>query len=250
MIRAYNYSALSTAYRCQMLYKHLYIDKLTPEGPKSGDMAFGSAIHLAIETMLKQGGDWELDFKLFWEAEKLKDNTYTRNDWKALEEQGIKLLSRFERLHLKKFKPFMIEQTLTGTIRDIQLYGTPDFVGEYEGVRSVVDFKTAGYRYPKERLFTSEQMLLYTHLVNQSLKEDYVKQLVYIVFIKGNEPSIQTLVRTVDKEDLKQALSNIDMQACQLRELETTQLYTKNYNGCANGGKCQFFSKCFPHIKE
>lgn len=242
-MKAFNYSALSTAYKCQMQFKHLYIDKLKQETPDSADMKFGSAIHLALETMLKGEEGWELDFTYFWDSEKNRNNTYTRYNWAELQDQGLLLLNRFKKLHLKKFKPVAIEQKMTGKLKEVELFGTPDFVGDFEGVPSIVDFKTAAYRYPKEKLNTTEQMFLYTELVRQNISFK-AKQVVYIVFIKGREPGIQTIQRDISDCDLKYALDNIYLQTQQLQGIIKQENYTKNYNGCF----CPFPSKCFPHL--
>lgn len=226
-----------------MLYKYLYIDKLAREEKESGDLKFGTAIHLGLEVILSKQGNGLDDFNLFWDLEKNKDNQYSRNDWAALKEQGEKLLTRFERLHAKKFKPVAQEQLLKGQFGSIKLFGTPDFIGEYEGVPSVIDFKTAGYRYEEQKLVLSEQLYLYAFLAKQVLGYD-VKQLVYKVFIKGNEPSIQTLKVDLDPLVMIKILDNIHLQALELDQKEKHNTFTKNPVNCS-GGKCAFPERCY-----
>jgi len=202
-MNSYSYSQLQAAYRCNRYFKLLYVDKLKPTiTSKSADLVFGSAVHFSLENYLKDGDDPVESFKAYWTPE-TPNLEYGRHNQACLESNAEALLPRFVRLHAKKFTVHQTEERLFGTLREgskVRLEGTPDLLGDYEGIPSVVDFKTAGYRYPKEKIFLNEQMFLYAHLARQ---QGYpVKQLVHIVFIKGNTPSIQTLTLEIEETHL------------------------------------------------
>lgn len=242
---SFSYSALASAQRCETLYRFQFIDKVPQPTPPSGDMAFGTAVHLGLEGILTQG-DGVADFNLFWDIEKSKPNKYGRFTWGDLKDQGEKLLARFERLHAKKFKEFQMEQRLYGQLPSGHLIeGTPDFVGTYNDIPCLIDFKTSGSRYNKDRLKTSQQLYLYAHLARTVLKYP-VQQLLYYVFVKGNEPSIQTIQAPLDESLMKFHLDNSSLQIEALLKIAQNKNYTKNPANCLMGElKCSYFDTCY-----
>lgn len=250
---SYSYSQLQAAYRCQTYYKLLYVDKLIPTVPKNADLMFGSAVHFALEQYLTSSADIKEAFHIYWdrECEKL---SYGRFKQGELETQADILLTRFVNLHAKKIKVKQLEQRLYGTLHGdsnslIKVEGTPDLIGEYSGKLSIIDFKTAGYRYPNEKIFLNEQMYLYSHLARQN-KFD-IEQIVYIIFIKGSVPSIQTLVRPLDIVELDKVLVNIKAQCLQLDNLHKTNQWSYNSNSCKMGARqCDFFEQCWKGYKN
>lgn len=245
-MHSYSYSEISTAYKCNQLFKYLYLDKLKPNTPDSGDMKFGTALHMGLNVMLSGEGDGVEYFTLYWDAQKTLENAYTRFKWSELREQGIVFLERFKRLHMKHFKPFFMEKREYGNIGDIRVEGTPDFVGTYKDVMSLVDFKTSATRYNPEKADISEQMHLYAYLVEQNNPDIKIEQLVYVVFIKGTTPSIQVVVSPINRDRMKVILENIRLQGEELNARIEKDKWTKNFNGCGyQGGYCQFPERCY-----
>lgn len=240
----FSYSQLSTAYRCNQLFKHLYVDRLKPKGNDSGDMKFGTAIHLAVNTAIAKDGNATEHFDMFWDLQK-EGNDFGRFNWEQLREMGHVFISRFERLHVKKFVPFQMEERLHGRIGDSEISGTPDFIGEYNGVPSIVDFKTAGSRYNPEKATIAEQLYLYAYLARETL--GYVaKQVVFIVFIKGPSPSIQSITADITTSKLDMVVENVHLQMQELEAKIESGRFTKNLNGCGmGGGRCQFPKECY-----
>lgn len=241
---SYSYSALSAAYRCNRYYKYLYVDKLVQPGLPSADMAFGSAVHFAMEELF-EGKDPLQAFHVYWDQGKTKLK-YGRFQADRLEVIAEILLPRFQKLHAKKFVPYQSEIRLYGELNGIKLEGTPDMLGLYEGVESVIDFKTAAYRYPPEKVVLNEQMILYAYLA-QTVAHYPVKQVVYKVFTKERDPTIQTLVQELTPELLANTLANITVQCKNLDHLRETNQWSQNRNSCLMGEvRCAFFDTCWP----
>ncbi len=239
--RSYNFSGIKTALRCHRLYKYLYIDKLTPEKGPTGDLLFGSAMHAAMEAAFT-GDDALSAFNTYWEYVGTKTPDFGRLGYEALQDVGQTLVPRFVNDHVPKFTPKSVETRLYGVLSDVKVEGTPDFVGLYDGVPSIVDFKTSGQPYDKGKIRVDEQMYLYAHLARTELKYD-VQQLVYKVFIKSTK-RIQTLVHPLDEAEYQDILASI-LEHC--RDLEKRQSWPANRGGClAYGGRCEFFNKCYP----
>jgi hypothetical protein len=243
---SFNFSAVTTHRKCAKLFQYVYVDKLKQETPMSGDMQFGQAIHLGIETYLE--GDNGIDaFNTFWDIEKNKGNAYGRFDWAALKDQGNRLLDLFNRRHKGRFEVFQMEQRLYGEYGDIKLEGTPDVVGKFDGVESIIDFKTSGYRYHKDKIRVAEQLYLYAYLAQTKLNYP-VKQLVYLPLIKGMTPSIQTAqIVKFNQDDCEMVLDDLRFECKELLAKQANKVFTRNRGSCIVGDNvCPFFNKCFP----
>src|SRR5690606_27931423 len=149
------------------------------------------------------GEDGEETFSLYWNSYQDADLRYTRFKFDDLNDIGLKLIARFARLHAKHFTPFKMEERLFGKIGEFDIEGTPDFLGDFKGVPSIVDFKTSSKKYHKSRIISDEQMMLYAALSNQCLQ--YLpKQRIYYVFVKDTTPSIQTLVEDISLDQIQE----------------------------------------------
>ena len=238
---SYSYSMLSTALRCNRLYQYLYIDKLKPDEPESLSLHFGTAIHAGINSLL-EGGDGAA-YRAYWASVADKSFAIARHSYDDLGQMGDVFIDRFTRLHLKHLKAHSTETRLYHeTDPTLKLEGTPDFVGDYKGKLSVLDFKTSATRYPDDKVTASDQLMLYAFLAQQSLNIK-IEQLGYMVFIKTKEPSIQVQIIDLDQEELAHRIQNILLQCRQLSEQD--QPMVQNHNACFDyGHKCAFFDRC------
>ena len=248
---SYSYSQLQAAYKCNRYYKLLYIDKLDPGGQESADLVFGSSFHHALEEYLLHGNDPIEAFHIYWDTEKDKVN-YGRYNKLHLEEVAAILLDRFVRLHAKKITVTSMEQRLYGTYgvgtNTVKLEGTPDVVGLYKDIPSIIDFKTAAYRYDKDLITVNPQMYLYAHLAQQNGFK--VEQVVYQVFIKSKEPSIQVLTAPIKYDEMNKMLDNVMIQCKELDKKKESGEWSYNPASCIQGQrKCEFFDHCWGNKK-
>lgn len=242
----YRYSAIDTAQTCLQKWKYLYIDKLPSE--ESIDMHFGTALHGGLQASL-EGDDGELTFEVLMQSALGQEMRQGRRDHAELMELGKVFISRFNRLHKKKFQPKYLEQSLSGKIGPYEFEGTADFIGDFDGVPSILDFKTSNYPYPKEKIQLNEQMPLYSELAKQCLGYE-AKQLVYYVFCKA-DARIQVISTDTNKNFIDKRLENVVRW---VNMLEPYSLNTvgpgveapKNMRSCIMGKdyKCGFYDKC------
>lgn len=240
------YSAISAYYKCPRLYQLDYIEKLPKVGPESSALHFGSAVHLAIEDVL-QGGPGVLTFQMLWESRRNQDMVYYgRESWESLMADGERLLSLFKRNHAKHIKAAYVEEQISGVYDKVKLMGTVDCAGEYKGVKSVIDFKTSGTRYPAEKLVVSEQLYVYNHLLSSERQYDAVQH-VYIVLRKtgrDGEAGIQVITKPVSPAELTATLNNVRDVALEIAARKT---FTMNRGHCiiANKYKCERYETCY-----
>lgn len=245
---SFSYSQLSTALSCQQLYTYLYIDKLKVEEKESLALHFGTALHSALNALL-EGSDGNAAFTAYWDSVANMDFESGRHNHANLSDMGHIFIDRFQKLHLKNYKLLHGETRLFGSSpTGIQLEGTPDAIAEYKGKLSLIDFKTSSSRYQDGRVEASDQLRLYAYLAQQHYGIK-IEQLVYVVFIKQKEPSIQVLVQDLNQDELIIRIFNIEVQCSQLQAALKMQV-AKNHNACFNyGRRCQYFNLCHPENK-
>jgi hypothetical protein len=239
-MNSWSYSHYSLALQCLRKFKYVVIDKLEPEGLESSDLGFGTALHAGLNDILT-GKDGEVTFGIMWDA---MDGTlqYGRYKHPELKELGLNFLSKFRRLHAKKYKIEQAEKRLFADYRGVKLEGTPDFIGYFEGRPSLRDFKTSGTNYAKEKAPSSVQLHLYAYLTQR--ETGFVPAtLGYDVFNKGLG-SIQILTWEYSEKLMYTHLDNM-IDYLEMMDKQTT--YPKNMNNCMGYNKvCEYFSLCFP----
>lgn len=243
-MNSFSYSQLSAALSCQQLYKYLYVDKLVVPEKESFALHFGSALHAGLNALM-EGTDGNATFNAYWDSVVDLDFESGRHDHANLRAMGDIFLDRFSKLHLKYYKFIKGEERLYATLPSgIKVEGTMDCLAEYKGKLSLIDFKTSSTRYPKEKVAASDQLRLYAYLAQKNLNVR-IEQLVYVVFVKTKEPSIQVLAEDLNQEELTARIANIDGQCWQTQLSLDSGLVTRNHNNCFSyGRKCKYFELC------
>jgi hypothetical protein len=235
---SWSYSAYSTAVSCLRKFKLIFIDKLVPDSPESGDMAFGSALHSAINACLT-GHDGADTFDIYWNSYRGKELEYGRYKWPELKELGQEFIRKFSKHHAPKYNLKFAEQRLYGDYKGVRLEGTLDYFGDYCEKQSLRDFKTSGRNYDSHKQDCALQLYLYSYLYLQNNPTARIDTLGYTVFNKGTG-SIQDLTWEFREEDMYKALDEL-VEYCKLDKGS----YPKNYNACLDyNRKCQFFDIC------
>lgn len=253
----HRYSHLMDYLKCPRFYELKNLLGETGPGPESSALYFGSALHLGIEAYFK-GIDGRQIFQAMWECEKDKDLLYYgMHNWNVLMQCGLIYMERFKKYHLKKFKPFLLEKRQEVNYNGHILGGTPDFLGDFQGVPSVVDWKTSSHEYPKEKLLASPQMFGYNYMarVNENYKP---KQHVYVVFIKPDHKKfrqqgmdalsslirIQIITQPVTEIQVAKRMEEVGKL---MAEVEQAKEFRKNYNSCLwnNKNPCEMWSHCY-----
>lgn len=231
----FRYSSITTAHKCLKRYDLEYNKGIRAEG-RNENLEFGTAMHLALSTYMENRDTNEAKdaFEMYWKT--TSDLTFTRFTHEQLSDKFQTMFEKWVRLHSKKYEPKYVEKHLEFSVTGYKFQGTPDFVGEYEGVPSIVDFKTSASVYDKRKIIVNEQMPLYAHAVKQVLDYD-VKQLVYVVFVKYDD-RIQVVKKDITQKEID---SVVDNMAAMCRDLSSRIEYPKNPDSCLF---CPHFSRC------
>jgi hypothetical protein len=235
----FRYSAIDTAHRCLRRYQLQYVDKVQVDGAEGADLVFGTALHTALQATL-EGDNGLLTFQRYWKSVEKQEMIHSRLNWDGLSQSGEVLLAKFERLHAKHFTDMHIEKTLRGNVGGYEFEGTPDIIGLYKGVHSVVDFKTSNRPYGKEKILLNEQMYIYAELARQTYGK-LPEQLVYYVFNKPDQ-KIQVITTPLTEALLKPRLANVEMMC---KDLIGRKAFPMNPNSCVMGTfKCPYYDRC------
>lgn len=222
------YSMIDAFLQCPMKFYKSYILKEREE-TKSSALEYGSALHLALKTHF-EGGDPYSIFNMYWDSMKEANLEYQRLSWEDLKNAtNNTFLPNFLRLHSKKFKNVKFEEELTMPIMDNHiLQGTFDLCGEYEGILTMVDWKTSSREYNFSRIQKNPQLYIYSALYQYKYGV-LPKQIMYKVAIKP-ELRWQTLKISLDEKKLELHMSNLyRIIKHMLLMIESNEFYS-NYN--------------------
>lgn len=245
---SYWHSKISSYQDCPRKFKYQYQDFIPEPGAKSADLLFGSAMHQALEAMVKGEKNFVEIFQLYWEIVQTEDVKYNRYDWNYLNETGPILLKKFHKAHLKHLEPIQIEQRIYGRMGDTPYEGTFDVYGTYKGVPSIIDFKTAGYPYDKDKALTAEQLEGYANLGLQQDPPLKAEQVVYFVLVKSTRSVQKPLIKSLTKQDLN---ANVKNTEAWIKKIKADKVYPMNKNACIKGTiRCPYIDVCYGRRKS
>lgn len=240
-MKNFRYSTLGDYNKCPKYYELKHLVGMDDGGDKSGDMFFGSALHLAIQDLF-EGGDGQTVFDVWWETASKKELEYSRYKHDELAEFGKEFIELFKP-KMALFKPAHLERKMQMPLTpEYGFSGTVDFLGEFKGVPSVVDWKTSAMPYTGYKIRCNEQMYGYASLAAHEMGYQ-AQQAVYVVFIKDHKnPRIQVKIVPLTQEKVTKKLDNIKA-IC--HDIHNRTTYHKNSSQCVIGSRvCRFFNTC------
>jgi hypothetical protein len=232
----YRYSAINCAYFCEKKYELQYVLGLG-EPANSLDMAFGTAVHAAINAYF-EGGDAVACFTMAWGMINPGGYSKSRFDYAQLKDIGEIMLTKWVRSHAKKYVPQYIEQKVSFNINGHPFIGTPDFIGTLDGQVVLADWQTSGYRYDKRAPIIQEQLWVYAEACKQNYGF-YPEALVYAVFVKDGASIQNPIVFPFDLKKHKKMLDNVTLV---VSSLESRKEFVMNKSNCM---RCSFVGHCY-----
>ena len=248
-MKPFSYGQLMDWHKCQKYFYFKRVMGLSDGVELSGDVAFGSCLHLGIQDLF-EGGDGVDMFTSYWGFQEEKNLEYSRYKHTDLLPLGQQLVEIFRDEHQKKFTPAscpktgepLIERRLEGRIGSHPFCGVVDLVGGFAGLLSAVDWKTAAYPYDAYKIVCNEQLYGYVELAKQDLGLA-IEQVVYGVAVKDpKNPRWQFRKSAVTPEKLTIMLGNLE-KACDA--ISSTTHFIRNPGQCVVGKRiCPFFQRC------
>jgi len=198
----YSYSQLSQYLRCPRSYRYRYLDGWREKETRAA-MVFGRCFENALGALFRKEDPGAALFAE-WGAYRETSLQYKKGEtWDRLVHQGIHLLERFaqdDRIRIQepaKNLQLRILQQLPG---GSDFLGYVDAIGELDGTRCIIDWKTTSARYtesPAGLLTLDPQLTCYSWLTG-------ISEVAFVVFVRKHQPEIQYLRATISEEQRKE----------------------------------------------
>ena len=206
----WSHSRVNKYLQCPEQYRLYYVENIRPRIP-SANLVFGQVIHRALAVLFQANADPVQFFRESWENLKHMEMTYGyRESWEKLFTIGQRLLEEFHQHELGRFgKVTAVERAFTLTITNLGLpfVGIIDLVGEVNGKKTILDFKTAASAYADHEVMLNDQLTAY------ELAEPEAEQAALCVFVKTKEPRIDWHFSSRGAEHLTEYLAKVETVA-------------------------------------
>src|SRR5258708_11544599 len=194
----YSYTHISQYLRCPRSYRYRYLDGWREKETRAA-MAFSRCSENALGAYFREEDCSAALFKE-WEAYRDAPFEFKKGEtWDRLVHQGVHLLQRFAQddrvriLNPRKDLQIKFLRTLAGGSEFVAYL---DAMGEIDGVRCLIDWKTTTSRYPdgpEGLLSLDPQLICYSWISG-------IPEVALVVFVRKHAPEIQYLRATISEE--------------------------------------------------
>jgi hypothetical protein len=237
----YSYTQLSQYLACPLRYRYRYLDGWQEKETRAS-MLFGRAFEKALAAFFRHEDCTQVLFE-DWVAHRASPLEYSKGDsWDHMLEQGVKLLERFVQddrvriLRPRRNLQIKFTRPISGANEFVAYI---DAIGQLDGVRSVIDWKTSGARYPEQPeglLALDPQLAAYSWVTGEP-------DVAFVVFVRKRLPEIQYLRATISEDQRTQFGQLLEST---IRRIESAQFPARSgirfpQNGCLS---CSHLGLC------
>ena len=182
----YSFTQISQYLRCPRSYRYRYLDGWREKETRAA-MAFGRSFENALGAFFR-GEDPGAALFTEWGAHRDAGFEYKKGDtWDRLVHQGIQLLGRFaqdDRVRIENPQSNLQIKILHKLREETEFLGYVDAIGELDGARCIIDWKTTSARYPDATeglLSLDPQLICYSWLTG-------ISDVAFVVFVRKHSP--------------------------------------------------------------
>ena len=194
----YSYTQIANYLRCPRSYRYRYLDGWREKETRAA-LIFGRCFEKALEAYFC-GDDCGAALYREWGAYREAGFAYKKGEtWDRLVHQGVHLLGRFaqdDRVQIPRPKENLQIKLVRELPNANQFISYIDAIGELDGVRCVMDWKTTSSRYPEEPaglLSLDPQLICYSWITG-------ISEVALVVFVRKHQPEIQYLRTSITEE--------------------------------------------------
>ena len=194
----YSYTQVSQYLACPRRYKHRYLDGWKEKDTRAA-MLFGRAFEQAVAAYFQRQDATAVLYQE-WAVHRDSDVHYSKRDsWDRMLQSGVQLLERFaqdDRVRIRQPRrnlQIKFTKTLSGQ-NDFVAY--VDAIGELDGTRCLLEWKTTASRYPEEPtgvLALDPQLVCYSWVTG-------ITDVAQVVFVRKRLVEIQYCRTTISNE--------------------------------------------------
>jgi PD-(D/E)XK nuclease superfamily len=194
----YSYTQIANYLRCPRSYRYRYLDGWREKGTRAA-MIFGRCFEKALESYFC-GDDCAATLYREWGAFREATFEYRKGEtWDRLVHQGVQLLERFaqdNRIRVPQPSENLQIKVVRELIGSNQFLSFIDAIGELDGLRCLIDWKTTSSRYAEEPaglLSLDPQLICYSWVTG-------ISEVAFVVFVRKHHPEIQYLRTSISEE--------------------------------------------------
>src|SRR5712664_675472 len=194
----YSYTQISQYLRCPRSYRYRYLDGWREKETRAA-MAFGRCFENALGAYFRKEDCGAVLFKEWGAYREAPFEFKKGGTWDRFVHQGVHLLQRFaqdDRVRVRNpCKDLQIKflRVLTGGGEFVAYL---DAIGEIDGVRCLIDWKTTASRYPDSPeglLSLDPQLVCYSWISG-------IPEVALVVFVRKHAPEIQYLRASISEQ--------------------------------------------------
>ena len=185
----YSYTQISQYLRCPRSYRYRYLDGWREKDTRAA-MAFGRCFENALGAYFR-GEDCGAALFTGWSAHRDAPFEYKNKDtWDRLVHQGVHLLERFaqdNRVRIPNPSQNLQVKILQNLPGGSEFVAYVDAIGELDGTRCLIDWKTTTSRYSEDAkglLALDPQLICYSWITG-------ISEVALVVFVRKHAPEIQ-----------------------------------------------------------
>src|SRR5512142_2051715 len=238
---AYSYTQLSQYLACPRKYRHRYVDGWE-EKPTRAAMLFGRAFEQAIAAyFLRQDSSAVLYEQ--WAAHRHYKLEYAAGEtWDRMLERGYELLNRFaqhDRVHVSEPRRDLQVKVMKSVGTGMHFVGYVDAIGELDGSRTIIDWKTSSSCYPARPhglAALDPQLVCYSWATG-------IPDVALVVFVRKRLVEIQYLHATISDAQRQEFGRLVDLAVSQIKSGHFPQHSGIRFpqNGCVS---CPYLGLC------
>jgi len=194
----YSYTQISQYLRCPRSYRYRYLDGWREKETRAA-MVFGRCFEKALGAYFGQEDSAAVLFKE-WDAYRDAPFEFRKGEsWDRLFHQGVHLLETFardNRVRIHNPKKNLQIKMLRALLGGSEFVSYLDAIGEIDGQRCLIDWKTTTSRYstePEGLLALDPQLICYSWISG-------ISEVALVVFVRKHAPEIQYLRATISEE--------------------------------------------------
>ena len=230
----FSHTQISQFIRCPRSFRYRYLEGWREKETRAA-MVFGRCFEGALGAYFRREDPSAVLFKE-WGAYRDTPFEYKKGEtWDRMVHQGVHLLERFaqdDRIRIRRPKNNLQVKLLRPLSRANEFVAYIDALGELDGTRCVIDWKTTTSRYPEEPeglLSLDPQLICYSWMTG-------ISDVALVVFVRKQQPEIQYLRATISEDQRQEYARMVETTVAQI---ETGQFVSHSgirfpQNGCVS----------------
>ncbi len=210
----YSYTQISQYLRCPRAYRHRYLDGWREKDTRAA-LLFGRCFEKALTAYFLRQDSAAVLFKE-WDLYRETQLEFSNgDDWERLFRQGVQLLERLaqdDRIRIRQPRRNLQVKMLRSLPNGGDFVAYIDGIGDLDGKRCLLEWKTTHARYPEEPeglLALDPQMICYSWVTG-------ISDVAVVVFVRKRMPEVQYLRTSIGEAQQREFAQLVEATAGQI----------------------------------